>query len=40
VILGPGEPGMAHQTDEYCGVDRIHEAVEIYTRLAARWCGL
>ncbi len=23
VILGPGEPEMAHQTDEYCRVDRI-----------------
>lgn len=30
IILGPGEPQMAHQTDEYCVLQRIDEAVEIY----------
>ena len=40
VILGPGEPAMAHQTDEHCRVDRLIEATEIYTRLAARFCGI
>jgi succinyl-diaminopimelate desuccinylase len=40
VILGPGEPTMAHQTDEYCRIDRIEQAVEIYRRLILRWCGL
>ncbi len=24
IILGPGEAGKAHQTDEYCSVERIH----------------
>lgn len=38
VILGPGEAAMAHQTDEYCFVDRIEEAVQIYTRIIDRWC--
>lgn len=38
VILGPGEKEMAHQTDEYCVIDRIDEAVEIYRSLAADWC--
>lgn len=38
VILGPGELAMAHQTDEYCLVDRISEAVEIYSALIRRWC--
>lgn len=37
VILGPGEATMAHQTDEYCIVDRIGEAVEAYTEIARRW---
>ena len=37
VILGPGEAAMAHQTDEYCIVDRIGEAVEAYTEIARRW---
>lgn len=37
VILGPGEPEMAHQTDEYCRVDRISEAVLLYTDLIDDW---
>jgi succinyl-diaminopimelate desuccinylase len=40
VILGPGEPAMAHQTNEYCETDRLDEAVEAYSRIAAAWCGL
>lgn len=40
VILGPGEPAMAHQTDEYCRVDAIDEAVAAYIELTRRWCGL
>ena len=39
VILGPGEAAKAHQTDEYCCVQRIREASDIYARLAARWAG-
>jgi succinyl-diaminopimelate desuccinylase len=39
VILGPGEPHMAHQTDEYVSVSRIHEAAEIYEALIRQWCG-
>jgi succinyl-diaminopimelate desuccinylase len=37
VILGPGEAAKAHQTDEFCSVQRIREASDIYARLAARW---
>ncbi len=37
VILGPGEPEMAHQTDEYCVVERIREAEAIFTYLALEW---
>lgn len=40
VILGPGEAQMAHQTDEYCLVYRIDQAVEAYQQLARSWCGL
>jgi succinyl-diaminopimelate desuccinylase len=40
VILGPGEAAQAHQTDEYCLVERIEQAAEAYTRIAQRWCGL
>jgi len=39
VILGPGEPHMAHQTDEYCYVERIDQAVEVYARLISDWCA-
>lgn len=37
IILGPGEAAMAHQTDEYCLVSRIDQAVEIYGRLIDAW---
>ena len=37
IILGPGEAAKAHQTDEYCSVQGIREASDIYSRLAARW---
>lgn len=37
LILGPGEPHLAHQTDEYCRVDRIEAAAEIYRRLIVDW---
>ena len=37
VILGPGKAAMAHQTDEYCAVDRIGEAVEAYAEIARHW---
>lgn len=38
IILGPGEASMAHQTDEYCYVHRIDQAVDIYRVLAEKWC--
>jgi succinyl-diaminopimelate desuccinylase len=40
VILGPGEAQMAHQTDEYCVVDRIETAVAAYEEIARKWCAL
>ncbi|HEX9818492.1 MAG TPA: M20/M25/M40 family metallo-hydrolase [Methylomirabilota bacterium] len=40
VILGPGELGLAHQTDEWCSIERIEQAVEVYAELARRWCRL
>lgn len=33
LICGPGDPAMAHKTDEYCDVGNIVEAVEIYRRM-------
>jgi len=40
VILGPGEAQMAHQTNEYCVVDRVTESVAAYEEIARRWCGV
>jgi succinyl-diaminopimelate desuccinylase len=39
VVLGPGEPQMAHQTDEYCSQERIRQAVAIYEALIDDWCA-
>ena len=33
VILGPGQPEMAHQTDEFCYTAKIKEAVSIYKKI-------
>jgi succinyl-diaminopimelate desuccinylase len=39
VVLGPGEAAMAHQTDEYCSMERIREAVSVYETLIRDWTG-
>lgn len=39
VILGPGQPEMAHKTDEYVSVARLEEAVAIYRGALERWKG-
>lgn len=38
VVLGPGEMEQAHQTDEYCVIQRIEEACEIYAEVIAATC--
>jgi len=40
VVLGPGEPQLAHQTDEYCSMARVGESVAIYEAIIRDWCGL
>ncbi|MCK0147210.1 M20 family metallopeptidase [Arenibacter sp. F26102] len=39
IILGPGQPEMAHQTDEFCYVDKLEKAVEIYTNILLEKCA-
>jgi succinyl-diaminopimelate desuccinylase len=39
VILGPDEPRLAHQTDEWCSIGRIEQSVELFGNLMRRWCG-
>ncbi|MGH8749933.1 MAG: M20/M25/M40 family metallo-hydrolase, partial [Burkholderiales bacterium] len=37
VVLGPGEPQQAHQTDEYCSMERIRQSVALYEALIRDW---
>jgi succinyl-diaminopimelate desuccinylase len=37
IILGPGQPEMAHQTDEYCYIEKLEESVKIYKNLISKW---
>ena len=37
VILGPGEAAMAHQTDEYCSMERIRQSVALYEAIIEDW---
>ncbi len=38
LIIGPGEAALAHQTDEYCYLQRIEQAMEYYLQIARTWC--
>src|SRR5688572_8430460 len=37
VILGPGEPQLAHQTDEWCSSRRLEQSVELFRTLMQKW---
>lgn len=37
VVIGPGLPSMAHQTDEYCDLNQIEDAQAIYRNFIARY---
>jgi len=37
VILGPGQPEMAHQTDEFCYIRKLEESVNIYYDIISKW---
>jgi succinyl-diaminopimelate desuccinylase len=37
VILGPGQPEMAHQTNEYCFLSKLQQAVTIYKNIILNW---
>ena len=40
VILGPGEPEMAHQTDEFCYIKKITDGTRLFEKLIANWCSI
>lgn len=33
IILGPGQPEMAHQTDEFCYTEKIKQAADFYKKI-------
>lgn len=37
LIMGPGEAVLAHQTDEYCSLSRLEQAVELYEKIGYQW---
>jgi len=37
IILGPGQPEQAHQTDEFCYTKDIIESVKIYKNIISEW---
>jgi succinyl-diaminopimelate desuccinylase len=37
VILGPGEPKLAHQTDEWCSMQRLEQSVDLFRTLMLAW---
>lgn len=37
IILGPGESGQAHKTDEYCDVAELEKSVNIYKEIILNW---
>ena len=37
VILGPGEPKLAHQTDEWCSMHRLEQSVALFRDLMLAW---
>jgi len=40
VVLGPGEPKLAHQTDEWASMDRIDQSVDLFRTLMRDWCSV
>jgi succinyl-diaminopimelate desuccinylase len=39
VILGPGEPTLAHQTDEWCSIGKLEQSTDLFRTLMQRWCA-
>lgn len=37
IILGPGQPEIAHQTDEFCYLSKLEESVKIYSHIISKW---
>ncbi len=37
IIIGPGQAEMAHKTDEFCLISKIHQATTIYKKIIINW---
>jgi len=37
IIMGPGQPDMAHQTDEFCYISKIEQAERLYRKIITSW---
>ena len=37
IILGPGEPDMAHKTDEFCYISKLEDSYRIYKEIILKW---
>ncbi len=37
VIMGPGQPEMAHQTDEFCYIQKLEQSVNLYKKIILKW---
>ncbi len=37
IILGPGQPEMAHQTDEWCSMSKLDASVEMFSKIMREW---
>ncbi len=37
IILGPGRPEQAHQTDEFCDLAKIEQAAQVYLEIGRAW---
>jgi succinyl-diaminopimelate desuccinylase len=40
LIFGPGDPELAHQTDEWASIARIEQAAAMFTEIARTWCKI
>jgi acetylornithine deacetylase/succinyl-diaminopimelate desuccinylase-like protein len=36
-VYDPGQPEMAHQTNEFCYVNELEKSVEIYKNIILKW---
>jgi acetylornithine deacetylase len=38
VVLGPGSIDVAHQPDEYMGLDQVQPCIDLIRALVTRYC--